>query len=122
MCISALNQEFIERKKHFDEIFGTDTLHNINFDNLPLLKAIFEYIDDDMYRPSAKYQELRKKSIEISNQLEQTFTKEQKSIFEEYWEVQNRMVSEEEEQLFFFGFIMAKALEKEMNLISKKEN
>ena len=119
MCINSLNKDFIERKKHFDSIFGTNTLNNVDFNNLPMLRAIFEYFDEDIYKPSAKYEELRKQSIEVSNKLESTLKDKQKEMFEEYWELQNKVVEEEQQQMFYFGFLVAKELEKETNLITK---
>ena len=40
-------------------------------------------------------------------------------MFEEYWELQNKVVEEEQQQMFYFGFLVAKELEKETNLITK---
>ena len=114
-----MDEEIKERKKHFDSIFGTDTLNNIDFNNLPLLKQLFEYFEEDIYKPSQKYEKLRKQSIEISNKLEKTLTEEQQKMFEEYWELQNKVVEEEQQQMFYLGFLVAKELEKETNLITK---
>ncbi len=111
-----------ERKKHFDSIFGTDTLNNINFNDLPLLKQLFDYFEEDLYNPSPKYEQLRKKHIEVADLLEQSFTEAQQTLFEKYWELENEMVLEEHEQLFFFGCIMAKTLEQETKLLKEITN
>ena len=100
-----------EKLKHFDKIFNTETANHIKFDNMKLLKVLYEYFEEDVYTPSTKYSELMHKHIEFSDELEKTFTPEQKELFERYWEVGSEMTLEENEQLFLFGFIMARELD-----------
>lgn len=97
--------------KHFDSIFGTATLKNIDFSNMKLLKVLFNYFEEDLYTPSEKYNELRAKAIKISDKLESTFTKEQQELFEDYWEAESLMHCEENEQMFLFGYIISKQLD-----------
>lgn len=99
--------------KHFDSIFNTETAKHIKFDNMKLLKALYEYFEEDVYTPTKKYSELRHKHIEISDELEKTFTPKQKQLFERYWEIGSEMTAEENEQLFLFGFVIAKELDRE---------
>lgn len=99
--------------KHFDKVFNTETAKHIKFNNMKLLKALYEYFEEDVYTPSTKYSELRQKHIEISDELEKTFTPEQKTLFEKYWEVGSAMTEEENEQLFLFGYVVAKELDRE---------
>lgn len=106
-----------ELLKHFDSIFDTDTLKTIKFDNIPMLQALFEYFEEFLYKPSPKYDKLRRQHIEISDLLEKSFTEAQQTLFERYWEIGNQMGIEESEQLFYFGYIMAKKLEQESKLI-----
>lgn len=103
--------------KHFDKVFNTETAKHIKFNNMKLLKALYEYFEEDVYTPSTKYSELRHKHIEISDELEKTFTPEQKELFERYWEVGSEMTTEENEQLFLFGYVIAKELDRETNLV-----
>lgn len=105
-----------ETLKHFDKIFNTETIKHINFDNMKLLKALYEYLEEDIYTPSAKYLELMHKHVEISDELEKTFTPEQTQLFEQYWEVGSEMTLEENKQLFLFGFIMARELDIETKI------
>ena len=102
--------------KHFDSIFNTETAKHIKFDNMKLLKALYEYFEEDVYTPSTKYSELRHKHIEISNELEKTLTPSQKELFEKYWEIGSEMTAEENQQLFMFGFIMARELDIETKI------
>lgn len=99
--------------KHFDSIFNTETAKHIKFQDMRLLKALYEYFEEDVYTPSTKYSELMHKHIEISDELEKTFTPEQKELFERYWEVGSEMTTEENEQLFLFGYVIAKELDRE---------
>lgn len=94
----------------FDSIFDADTLKTINFSNMKMLKALYEYFEEDIYTPSPKYSRLRHKHIEISDKLESTFSKEQKKLFEQYWELGTQMCEEEQQQLFLFGYIIATKL------------
>ena len=102
--------------KHFDVIFNTETAKHIKFQDMKLLKALYEYFEEDIYKPSAKYLELMHKHIEISDELEKTFTPEQAQLFEQYWEVGSEMTLEENEQLFLFGIIMARELDIETKI------
>lgn len=111
--------------KHFDKVFETDTiknLKNINFNEMKMLIKFFEYFEEDLYTPSADYEKLRKQQIDISNKLEKIFTKEQQILFEKYWEISNQMVFEEQQQLFLFGYIVAKEMDKEAQLHKEENN
>lgn len=103
----------IEILKHFDKVFNTETAKHIKFDNMKLLRALYESFEEDIYTPSTKYSHLRHRHIEISDELEKTFTPEQKELFEKYWEVGSLMTAEENEQLFLFGYVIAKELDRE---------
>ena len=110
-----------ELLKHFDSTFDTDTLKTIKFDNMPMLKALFDYFEEYLYKPSEKYDKLRRQHIEVADLLEKSFTEGQQTLFEKYWELGCQMEIEENEQLFFFGYIIAKKLEEESK-IEKVEN
>ena len=95
---------------HFDAIFNTETIKNIKFDDMKLLNDLYEYFEESIYTPSPKYSELRHKHIEVSDELEKTFTPDQQKLFEKYWEIGSYMCAEENRQLFLFGYIMATQL------------
>lgn len=102
--------------KHFDKVFNTETAKHIKFDNMKLLEALYEYFEEDVYTPSTRYSELMHKHIEISDELEKTFTPEQSELFEKYWEIGSEMTAEENQQLFLFGYVIAKELDIETKL------
>lgn len=105
-----------EMLQHFDKIFETETFKHRIFDNMKLLQKIFEYFDCELYKPSPIYKEFRKQHIEISDLLEQSFTEAQKALFDKFMEIGNKMLIEENEQLFYFGYIIAKELERESKI------
>ena len=111
-----------ELLKHFDSIFDTDTLKTIKFDNMSMLKALFDYFEEFLYKPSPKYDKLRRQHIEVSDLLEKSFTEGQQTLFEKYWEIGCQMEIEESEQLFYFGYIIAKKLEQESKIENKETN
>ena len=106
---------------HFDAIFNTETINNIKFDDMKLLNALYEYFEENLYTPSERYSALRKEHIAILDELEKTFTSWQKELFEKQWEIGSELCAEENEQLFLFGYIMAKELEKETIFIKENE-
>ena len=106
-----------ERLKHFDVIFNTETAKHIKFQDMKLLKALYEYFEEDAYTPSTRYSDLRHKHIEISDELEKTFTPDKQQLFEKYWEIGSYMCAEENRQLFLFDYIIAKELDREIKLI-----
>lgn len=73
-----------ELLKHFDSIFDTDTLKTIKFDNMAMLKALFDYFEEFLYKPSEKYDKLRRQHIEVADLLEKSFTERTTDIV---WEI-----------------------------------
>lgn len=98
--------------QHFDKIFGTNTIKHIKL-NMPLLRYFFYNLEEDFRKPSPKFKELRKKQIELSEKIHKTFNTEQEKLFDEYSNTTNMLVTVEDLQLFCFGYIFAKELEKE---------
>lgn len=113
-----MEQDYLKR---FDEIFGTRTNKNIRL-NMPILEVIFENFGETLYTPSRRHEELRHKKIKLSNELQKTFTAEQKRIFNKYNEIENQISSDVEEQLFMFGYILGNELkfEEENNTTKRK--
>lgn len=98
--------------KHFDATFNTKVANHIDL-NIPFLKTIFNAFEEEIFKPNEKYEKLRRKQIEKLDKLHSTLTTEQKYLYRESQHIENLLSSIEDEQLFYFGFIMAKELEKE---------
>jgi hypothetical protein len=96
--------------KGFGEIFE---IKNINIDTtkMPLLKYIVREFGEELYNPSDENRRLNRK----------TLTEEQTRKFMKYWELENKATGELAEQLFMYGFIMAKELENEGNSLKCKK-
>lgn len=101
--------------EHFNKIFGTKTDKHLRL-NMPMLKIIFKNFGEDIYTPNEKHNQIRKQKIKISDELEETFTEEQKKLFYKYNEIENQLTDDVEEQLFMFGYIIANALQAEYKL------
>lgn len=102
--------------KHFDKIFNTQTLKDINLDNMVLLKELYILLEDYLSRTNNKNSAIRKENIKLYNRLKTTFTKEQKELFDEFIDLNNEEMANDQEQLFIFGYIMAKELDNESNI------
>lgn len=104
--------------EHFDKIFETNIKGKTLLD-IPILKLIYERLEEELTIPSEEYEKLRKDHIKLSEKLEASLSKEQWDMFEEHWDLTNQLGAIESEQLFYFGWIMAKALEEDTKI--KKE-
>lgn len=116
------NDKATELVNHFNSVFETQTFKDIIFNDMKLLQKMFELFEYELYKPSPLYEKLRRQHIKLSDQLEKTFTKDQHKLFEEFMEIGNKMGIEENEQLFYFGFILAKEIEKESKIEKKETN
>ena len=111
-----------ELAQHFDNIFDTATIRSLDFEKMKILHKVYEYFEEELVKTNPKYKELRKQHIEIVDMLEQSHSKAQKTLFEKHLDIGCDMVSLENEQLFYFGFILAKALDTETKIdISAKK-
>ena len=106
-------EEEIKMLKHFDDVFNTETIKNIKFDNLKLLNTLYEYFEESIYTPSTRYSKLIHQHIKISEKLIKTLKKDQHNLFEQYVEIGSEINVEENRQLFMFGYIIARELERE---------
>lgn len=99
--------------KRFGEIFEIKNI-DIDISKLPLLKYILREFGEDLYTPSEKNEKLKNEKAKLQKEFETILTKEQYEKFIKYWELENKATEELEEQLFMYGFIMAKQQDKEV--------
>lgn len=104
--------------KHFDNIFHTNTSYNIDyyFNKLKMLQNIYNVLEEDLCTSNPQYKELRKQHIDITDMLENSLTKGQQALFEKHLDTGSEMVSVECEQMFYFGYIIAKILEQDIRI------
>lgn len=103
--------------------FGTTTINDINiyYSKFKMLLNIYQVLEEDICQTSPSYNKLRKQHIEIVDMLEQSFTKGQQTLFEKQFDIGSDMIAVENEQMFIFGYIMAKTLDTDIK-IDKLEN
>lgn len=115
----CLDKELSDEKqilKDFDEIFETDTLNNIKFENAKLLKKLYSLFKEEIYTPSTEYKNLLHQYNILVEELSETFTEKQHDLHTKAMEIKNQMSDEADGQLFLFGYIIAKEIEKETKL------
>lgn len=100
-----------ELLQHFDNIFETATAKNIDFDSMKLLKLLYDRLEENIITPNAEYEKVRHERVKLSSKFRETLSTEQQQVYEQCNELLNQMQSIECEQLFVFGFIIAKELE-----------
>lgn len=113
-----MNDDEQEILQHFDNIFGTSTIKRIRL-NMPLLKTFLERLEEDFRKPSPRYEKLRKKQVKLADKLYEALNNEQLKLFEQYSQITNQMSIVEDEQLLFFGYIIAKELDNESKIVKK---
>lgn len=102
--------------KHFDKSFKTETEKNFNIDNLPLLKAMYEDFEDRIYNPSSRQIEIMSKYQKLSIKFEETLSEEQQELYEKSMDLFCDSLEDLHQQLFMFGYLIAKELDRESKL------
>ena len=102
------NEEIL---KHFDNIFGTDTAEHINLLDKTLLHNLYEYFEEKVFTPNERYVEIRHTRNVLLDKLRKTLAQEQVQLLDDQNELANEIHSIEYEQLFMFGYIIAKELD-----------
>lgn len=104
------NEEIIKR---FDETFFTNTMKDIDLKNMPILTAIFKGLGENLYIFDEPYEKLRKQKINVESKLIKSFSEEEDKLYNELWDLDNKLVSQREQQMFIYGYLIARHLEKE---------
>lgn len=100
---------------HFDNLFGTKVKKHIDL-NMPLIKSVLDRLCELPSKPSHSYRKALHEQNILADKLRATFTEEQRELFEQYQEMKNKTLSISDEQLFCFGYIFAKELDREGKL------
>lgn len=102
--------------KHFDKIFNTKTLKNINMDNMVLLKELYVLLEEYLSRSNNESSDIRRKSIKLYDELKSTLKDEQIELLDKIFDLNNEEMANDQEQIFMFGYIIAKELDNESNI------
>ena len=103
-------KEIIE---NFDKIIGTNKSQKIDTSKFPLLLKIFEQFEEDLFVESQEYKEVKQERQNIVDKINKSFNDEQKQLFEQYWDIESKMQSEIEKEIFLFGYLIRDEIEKE---------
>ena len=56
---------------------------------------------------------LKQERQNIVDKINKSFNDEQKQLFEQYWDIESKMQSEIEKEIFLFGYLIRDEIEKE---------
>lgn len=104
------NEDFLN---HFDSIFNTETIKRVNLQDKKLLIELYRRFEEDLLTTNQEYKNVRKKWKKIDETFNKSLTEEQLNLYNEVDELRNEMHSIEFEQVFVFGYIIAKELDNE---------
>lgn len=107
------NEDFLN---HFDSIFDTETIKRVNLRDKKLLIELYRRFEEDLLTTNQEYKNVRKKWKKIDETFNKSLTEEQLNLYNEVDELRNEMHSIEFEQVFVFGYIIAKELDNESKL------
>ena len=103
--------------ENFEKIIGTNK--KIDTPKFPLLLKIFEQFEGDIFVESQEYKNLKQERQNIQAKISVSFSDDQKQLFEEYWDIENKMQSEIEKEIFLFGYLIRDELEYEFKNVIK---
>ena len=122
--INMVLEDNIRKEEYINNFGKTFEIKNIKIDTsrLPLLKYIIREFGEDLYEPSERNKVIRNEKKKVGDTLIASLTEEQYKKFVQYWDLENEMKEELEEQLFMYGFIMSQELYIEGKIENDKEN
>ena len=96
--------KFKKYLEDFDEQFETHTAKRMT--EIPLLLTVFNEFIQENYKPSEIYNLALKLRNQIKDEMEETFTKEELELIEQYQFYEDRMSDDMIEQAFIYGYAM----------------
>ena len=105
------NEEEILR--NFDKMIGTDKIKTIDKSKFPLILKLFEQFREDLVVETEEYRDLKQKKQNILDKINKNFNNNQKHLFENYWDIESKISSIIEEEIFLFGYLLRDEIESE---------
>ena len=105
--------------KLFDNTFYTNIEKKLNIKFFPILHRIFVNIQECLHKQDKEYKENQEKTNKTYEKLNSNLNEKQKEVLKKYDELKNNQSLIIDEQLFMFGFLISKELEKEQELWKK---
>lgn len=100
----------------FNQIFGTKLKLE---DKLPILYQIFENFADQMYVFTEEQEKQKDDSLEKLQELKLNLSDEQIERLNNYMEIEENLNTLKQEQSFFFGYFLAKAIDVDNNIMNQ---
>lgn len=105
------NEEEILR--NFDKIIGTNKIKTIDKAKFPLLLKLFQQFREDMFIENEEYKDLKQEKQNILDKINKNFNNNQKQLIEDYWDIDGKISSIIEEEIFLFGYLLRDEIESE---------
>lgn len=105
------NEEEILR--NFDKMIGTDKIKTIDKSKFPLILKLFEQFREDLVVETEEYRDLKQEKQNILDKINKNFNNNQKQLFENYWDIESKISSIIEEEIFLFGYLLRDEIESE---------
>ena len=105
------NEEEILR--NFDKIIGTNKIKTIDKSKFPLILKLFEQFREDMFVETEEYKDLKQEKQNLLDKINNNFNNNQKQLFENYWDIEGKISSIIEEEIFLFGYLLRDEIESE---------
>lgn len=105
------NEEEILR--NFNKIFEISKIGTIDKSKFPLILKLFEQFREDMFVENEEYKKLKKEKKNLLDKINKEFNNKQNQLFESYWEIESKLSSILEKEIFLFGYLIRNELESE---------
>lgn len=99
--------------RNFDKIVGTNKIKTIDKSKFPLILKLFEQFREDLVVETEEYRDLKQEKQNILDKINKNFNNNQKQLFENYWDIESKISSIIEEEIFLFGYLLRDEIESE---------
>lgn len=102
-----------ETLRNFDKIIGTDKIKTIDKSKFPLVLKLFQQFREDLFVETEEYRDLKQEKQNILDKINKNFNNNQKQLIEDYWDIEGKISSIIEEEIFLFGYLLRDEIESE---------
>ena len=99
--------------RNFDKMIGIDKIKTIDKSKFPLILKLFEQFREDLVVETEEYRDLKQEKQNILDKINKNFNNNQKQLFENYWDIESKISSIIEEEIFLFGYLLRDEIESE---------
>ena len=103
------NEEEILR--NFDKLLGTNKIKTIDKSKFPLILKLYQEFREDMFVETEEYKRLKQEKQKKKKKINNSFTSKQKQLFENYWDIEEKISSIVEEEIFIFAYLLRDEIE-----------